>query len=86
MTVPINRKPAFSRACPRVGKARIATVIAADEAESSCSQKPAYSATTTAIQIRKARDHEASGKPAKLKGAGAVVEVMLGIPRSFRGG
>src|SRR5262245_22675873 len=87
MAVPIDRKPAFSRTCPRVGKASMATVIAADEADLSCSQKPAYSATTTAIQMRNANDQEASGRPAKAKRAGAVLTVIVGsLPRACEEG
>src|SRR5258708_36844241 len=42
----------------------MATVIAADEALSSCSQKAAYSATIMAAQIRSAKAHVESGNPA----------------------
>ncbi len=40
------------------------TVIAADEALSSCSQKAAYSATIIAAQVRSAKAQAQSGKPA----------------------
>ena len=52
MTVAIRRKQAFSRARPRVGSARIATVTAAEAGASSSSQKLAAKATTTATQMR----------------------------------
>ena len=42
----------------------MATVTAADDALSSCSQNAAYSATTMAIQIRTAKTHAESGNPA----------------------
>jgi hypothetical protein len=38
-TVAISLNPAFSMACPRVGSARIAAVMAADDGVSSSSQK-----------------------------------------------
>src|SRR6202049_1573262 len=42
----------------------MATVTAADEALSSCSQNAAYSATITAAQIRSAKAQVESGNPA----------------------
>ena len=59
------RKTAFSSACPRVGKARIATVSAADDGASSCSQKLVPKQTTIAVQMRTAKAQEPSGNPAK---------------------
>src|SRR6266849_2228819 len=44
----------------------MATVTAADEALSSCSQNAAYSATIMAAQIRSAKAQEDSGNPAML--------------------
>src|SRR5258707_8137728 len=61
--VATRRKAAFSRACPRVGSARMATVNMADDGASSSSQKLKYRATTAAIHIRIAKAQEARGKP-----------------------
>src|SRR5260370_27014499 len=80
MTVPRNRKPAFSRACPRVGTARIPTVMAADKGDSSSSQKPAYNAETTAIQTRMTNADEANGTPAKCRGGSAAVRLIVSTP------
>ena len=76
MTVAIRRKKAFSRARPRVGSARIATVTAAEAGASSSSQKLAAKATTTANQIRIPKAQESAGTPAKRNGASITVVVM----------
>ena len=76
MTVAIRRKQAFSRARPRVGSARIATVTAAVDGNSSSSQKLAAKATTTANQIRIPKAQELAGTPAKRNGGSIAVVVM----------
>src|SRR5262250_1992474 len=76
MTVAIKRKQAFSRARPRVGSARIATVTAAADGTSSSSQKLAAKATTTANQIRIPKAQEPAGTPAKRNGGSIAVVVM----------
>src|SRR3954451_952516 len=77
MTVAMNRKQAFSNAGPRVGAARIATVMAAVEGASSCSQKLTAKATTIAIQIRIPNAQELIGAPAKLNGRTVSVAVVI---------
>ena len=67
------RNAALRNAWPRRGWARIATVTAEDEAESSCSQNAAASASIMAIQMRVANAHSLSGMPARLAGTGASV-------------
>src|SRR5215470_2834188 len=74
--VAITRKKAFSKARPRVGSARIATVMAAEAGASNCSQKLAAKAMTTATQMRTPKAQEPAGIPAKLKGRAIVAVVM----------
>src|SRR5262249_11532683 len=78
MTVAIRRKQAFSRARPRVGSARIATVTAAVDGSSSSSQKLAAKATTTANQIRIPKAQEPAGTPASRNGRSIAVVVVMG--------
>ena len=76
IAVPSNRKQAFSSAWPRVGAARIATVMAAEEGASSSSQKLAARAITTAAQMRIPKAQALNGAPAKFNGRGMVAVVM----------
>src|SRR6516165_12527955 len=78
MTVAIRRKQAFSRARPRVGSARIATVTAAADGTSSSSQKLAAKATTTANQIRIPKAQEPAGTPASRNGRSIAMVVIGG--------
>jgi len=81
--VAIRRKPAFSKARPRVGSARIATVIAAEAGASSSSQKLTAKATTMASQMRIPKAQEPAGTPAKRNGGSIAVVVMgKGPPRA----
>src|SRR5262249_42576944 len=77
MTVAIRRKQAFSRARPRVGSARIATVTAAVDGTSSSSQKLAAKARTTASQMRIPNAQAPTETPAGRNGRSIVVVVML---------
>src|ERR1700761_5936341 len=67
----IRREQAVSRARPRVGSARIATVTAAVDGTSSSSQKLAAKATTTASQMRIPK-----ATPASRNGRSIAVVVM----------
>ncbi|BBZ90420.1 hypothetical protein BDS110ZK25_71130 [Bradyrhizobium diazoefficiens] len=58
---------------------------AADDGDSSSSQKPTYNASSIASQTRSANAQELAGKPAKTSGRGAAALVVFTgiVPHPF---